>query len=59
MREYLLTEQERQIIKKYAETGEKLEGFTMLLSRCRHMNTVNQDLELIKKFLAKTGEKQA
>lgn len=54
MREYLLTEQEKNIIKKYLETGEKLEGFRMLLSRCKNMQTVSNDLELIKQFLTKT-----
>ena len=53
MREYILTQQEKQIIKKYLETGEKLEGFRMLLSRIRNMQAVNADLELIKQFLAK------
>ena len=53
MREYILTEQEKQIIRKYLETGEKLEGFRMLLSRIRNMQAVSADLELIKQFLAK------
>lgn len=57
MREYILTEQEKQIIKKYLETGEKLEGFRMLLSRCGTIETVNSDLELIKQFLARAGAK--
>jgi hypothetical protein len=57
MREYILTDQEKQIIKKYLENGEKLEGFRMLLSRCRSIESVNDDLELIKQFLAKTGAK--
>jgi hypothetical protein len=57
MREYILTDQEKLIIKKYLENGEKLEGFRMLLSRCRSIESVNDDLELIKQFLAKTGEK--
>ena len=56
MREYILTDQEKQIIKKYLENGEKLEGFRMLLSRCRSIESVNTDLELIKLFLAKVGE---
>ena len=55
MREYILTENEKTIIKKYLETGERLEGYAMLLSRCRSIETVNDDLELIKQFLAKTG----
>ncbi len=53
MRQYILTQQERQIIKKFTETGEKLEGFAMLLSRCRHMDTITEDLAQIKWFLAK------
>ena len=53
MREYVLTNQEKQIIQKYLETGEKSKGFRKLLSRTRHMQTVNSDLELIKQFLAK------
>lgn len=57
MREYILTDQEKQIIKKYLENGEKLEGFRMLLSRCRSIESVNDDLELITQFLAKTGAK--
>lgn len=57
MREYILTEQEKNIIKKYLETGEKLEGFRMLLSRARNMQTINTDLELIKQFLVKAEGK--
>ena len=53
MREYVLTEQEKQIIKRFLENGEKLEGFRMLLKRCRNIESVNADLELIKQFLAK------
>ena len=56
MREYVLTEQEKAIIKKYLENGEKLEGFTMLISRCKSIETVNADLELIKQFLSKVEE---
>jgi len=57
MREYVLTENEKTIIKKYLETNERLEGYAMLLSRCRSIESVNDDLELIKQFLAKAGEK--
>jgi hypothetical protein len=56
MRKYLLTEQERAIINKYLKTGEKLENFKVLLHRCRHMKTINEDLELIKKFLERVVE---
>ena len=54
MRKYLLTENERQIIKKYLDTGLRLEGFQVLLHRCHHMQIIDSDLELIKEFLAKT-----
>ena len=53
MRKYILTELEKKIIKKYLDTGEKLEGFKIILHRVRNMQTVNSDLELIKQFLAK------
>jgi len=55
MREYVLTANEREIIRKYIETGERLEGFAMLQTRCRSIETVNADLELIKQFLSKIG----
>jgi 5-bromo-4-chloroindolyl phosphate hydrolysis protein len=58
MREYVLTEQETAIIKKYLENGEKLEGFKMLLSRCKSIETVNADLELIKQFISKVEEQK-
>ena len=53
MREYILTEQEKQVIKEYLDTGKKLEGFRTILCRVRSMETVNSDLDLIKQFLAK------
>ena len=62
MRNYLLTNQEREIIKKFLETGERPEGYRMLLSRCRHMQPINKDLQLIEQFLKKNrkiGDKHA
>ena len=56
MRQYVLTELERNIIRKYMETGEKLEGFKVLLHRCRGLQAINADLELIKDFLKKVSE---
>jgi hypothetical protein len=59
MREYILTDNERQIMQKHLETGERPEGFRMLLSRCRRMQPIHEDLQLIKQFLSKTeGKKQ-
>jgi hypothetical protein len=54
MRKKILTEKERQIIAKYLETGERLENFSCLLSRCKHMQPINEDLQLIEQFLKKT-----
>jgi len=54
MRSYILTENETEIIRRFLETGDKLEGFKVLLHRCRHMEKIEKDLELIKRFLAKT-----
>ena len=57
MRDYILTPGERQIIKRYIETGDKLEGFRVLLCRVRKhsQKQVADDEELIKQFIAKAG----
>jgi hypothetical protein len=55
MRNYILTDSERRIAKKYLKKGEKLDGFRTLLTRCRHMETVQEDLDLIKQLLEKTN----
>jgi hypothetical protein len=57
MREYILTDNERTIIHKYIETSERLEGFAVLVNRCQRMQVINDDLELIKQFLSKVGQK--
>lgn len=61
MRDYILTDIERTIIKEYMATGKKLENFKVLAYRLRNQNTaqISEDLELIKQFLAKIGEKPA
>ena len=41
MRTYILTEQERRMIRKFLETGDKLEGFKVLLHRCRNMKIID------------------
>ena len=53
MREYILTPQERKIIQQYLETDIKLEGYRVLLHRCKSMKAITDDLELIKKFVEK------
>ena len=56
MRQYILSEQEKKVIKEYMETGKKLEGFRVVLYRAKNLQTVTVDLELIKQFLAKVAE---
>jgi hypothetical protein len=57
MREYILTDNEKQIINKYLETGEKVRNFDTLLHRIRNMQGITTDMELIKKFLEKVEGK--
>jgi hypothetical protein len=57
MREYVLTEKEKTIIKKYLETGERLEGYAMLLSRCKRITPLKEDIKLIEQFLNKQTAK--
>lgn len=56
MRQYIVTDLEKQIIDKFLKTGEELEVFTVLLHRCRRLQTINEDLELVKQFLKKARE---
>jgi hypothetical protein len=55
MRQYILSPQEREVIKEYLESGKKLDGFKVILHRAKNINTqaVNSDLELIQQFLSK------
>jgi len=53
MRNYILTNREKEIIQTYLEKGLKLEGFNMLLHRCKQLETIHEDLDLIQKFLEK------
>jgi hypothetical protein len=60
MRDYILTDNDRKIIKEYLESEKKLEGFKVLLFRARKHKPqqVIEDEELIKQFLAKVEGKQ-
>jgi len=49
----LLTDKEKEIIKKYLETGKRLKGFKRTFHRCQHMQAVQEDIELIKQFVTK------
>lgn len=59
MRDYILTPSERKIIKRYLETGDKLEGFRVLLFRVKKHNPkqIVDDEQLIKEFNLKAEEK--
>lgn len=61
MRDYILTKGDRKIITKFIETGEKLEGFYVLLHRARKQNPqqVTDDLQLLQQFLEKAKTKEA
>jgi hypothetical protein len=53
----LLSENERKIIKRYLENGEKLDGYRTLLYRAKketvEEGAILQDLKLLKEFLSK------
>ena len=52
MREYILTEKEREIIGSFLKKGVKLDGFRMLLLRAkRNYRRLKADLELIEKMM--------
>ena len=55
MRQYILSHQEKEIIKEYLATGKKLDGFKVIVHRAKNVKTqaVNSDLDLIKQFLAR------
>ena len=56
MREQILTDHERKIIKTYWETNEKLPGFRTLLFRARKVKTtLDEDQVQIKRLLEKAG----
>ena len=56
MREYILTEAEKTIIKRYLDNGEKLNNFDTLLHRVKNMQGITSDIELIAKFLAQINK---
>jgi CBS domain-containing protein len=54
-RTHLLTETERQSIENYLEKGAESDNFEELVDRCRKMQTLREDIDLINRFLAKTN----
>ena len=56
VREYILTKRERHILERFLETGEKLNGFSVLLHYLKKgQEQISADLELIRKALEKAG----
>jgi len=54
MREYILTEREKEILRVFVETGIKLNGFSVLYNRLKRANKrLTEDFELIKAALEK------
>ena len=55
MRNYLITELEKRIIKAYLERGEKLEGFRKLKQRAKKLDLkeLKEQINLIERFLEK------
>ena len=52
----MLTENERKILRQFLSTGDKLQGFSMLLFRARQSEKrLADDLALVKKVLKKAG----
>ncbi|MEM2704754.1 MAG: hypothetical protein QXR45_16535 [Candidatus Bathyarchaeia archaeon] len=56
VRSYILTEHERKILKRFIETGEKLNGIRTLMAYLRKAQTrLKEDMQLIDKALQKYG----
>lgn len=55
----LLTDTEKKVIKQYLKNGKKLDSFKTILHRCRNMQPVQEDLELINQFLTKAKAEEA
>jgi hypothetical protein len=54
MREYVLTDNERKILKQFLSNGTKLQGFSMLVFRARQAEKrLADDLALVRKVLKK------
>jgi transcriptional antiterminator len=57
VREYILTSREREILQRFLEKSEKLNGFSSLIYYLkRSRKTLETDLKLINETLQKLGE---
>lgn len=60
VRTYILTRREREILKRFIETDEKLNGFAVLMHYLRRArDSLNEDLKLIDAALRKIEEHEA
>ena len=49
VRAYILTKREREILKRFVKTGEKINGFTVLLHYLKkYKDQLDEDMNLIK-----------
>ncbi len=56
VRAYILTTREKTILKRYIETGEKLNGFDILIHYLNKYQTqLNEDLDLIETAIQQKG----
>jgi hypothetical protein len=55
MRQYLLTEKEKALIRDFLDTGKTSDKLRVLRSRCKKLDfdAISAELDLIKQFLAK------
>jgi hypothetical protein len=59
VRAYILTETERQLLKRYLETGTKTSSLLVLLHRIRkNLSTLKEDVDLLKRALVRTPVKE-
>jgi hypothetical protein len=59
MRAYILTETERQLLKRYLETGTKTSSLLVLLHRIRkNLSTLKEDVDLSKRALVQAPAKE-
>jgi hypothetical protein len=57
MRSYIFTPHEKNMIKRYIEKRERLDGFSILLHKIKtNKEELFQDIELMKQLIALIGE---
>ncbi|MEM4524645.1 MAG: hypothetical protein QXF29_06075 [Archaeoglobaceae archaeon] len=55
MHRKILSKREEEVIRRFLESGEKLDGFSLLKSRAKKLfKEIERDYELLKAFVEKT-----